>query len=143
MPTAELTISRWLRFRRWQISVLIIRICFFGRCRVRARSVRKNFHGLKIDKNRLRIAGNSADIAEFAFPAGNDGAGEAIAGDVDGGASHVDEGVDAEDDEDGCGGKVKGCRGCEENEERGGRTAWNTFAGKRRRETHRELLRSS
>ncbi len=96
---------------------------------------------MKIEKNQLHIARNGADITEFAFPAGDDAAGEAIAGDVDGGASHVDEGVDAEDDEDGFSGKVKGCRGCEKNEERGARNACNTFAGKHKRENHQELLR--
>jgi len=55
---------------------------------------------LKIERNRLRIVRNGAAIAEFAFPASDDGAGEAIAGDVDGGTSHVDEGVDSEKYED-------------------------------------------
>ena len=96
---------------------------------------------MKIDKNRLPTARNSADIAEFAFPAGNDGAGEAIAGDVDGGASHVDEGVDAKDDEDRLGGEMEGGGGREEDDEHGARNSRDTLAGKHEREDHEQLLR--
>ena len=78
---------------------------------------------------------------EFIFPAGDYGAGQAVAGYVDGGACHVNEGVDAEHDEDGFGGEMERGRGCEKDYEDG---AWNsrkTFAGEHEREHHDQLLR--
>jgi len=52
------------------------------------------------DRLRSRLFG-----AEFAFPLGDDGGGETVADDVDDGAAHVHDGVDAEDDEDGLDGQ--------------------------------------
>ncbi len=57
--------------------------------------------------------------AEDAFPAGDHDRGQAVADDVDRGAGHVGEGVNAEDDEDGFGGQVEGGGGGQQHDERG------------------------
>ena len=78
---------------------------------------------------------------EFIFPAGDYGAGQTVAGYVDGGASHVDKGIDAEDNENRFGWEMEARGGGEKNKEGGARYAGNAFAGKHERKNHQELLR--
>lgn len=79
-------------------------------------------------------------FAEFAFPAGDDGGGEAVADEVDGGAGHVHEFVHADDQEDAFEGEVEGDEGAGEDDLGGAGDAGHAFAGEHEGDDDGELL---
>src|ERR1035437_8053384 len=77
---------------------------------------------------------------EFAFPAGDDGGGQAVADYVHGGTAHVHQRIDAEDHQDGGGGNVKRGSRRQQNHQGGARNAGDSLAGEHERGQHDDLL---
>ena len=77
---------------------------------------------------------------EFAFPAGDDGGGEAIADEIDCGACHVHEFVDADDEDDAFEREAEGDEGAGEDDLGGAGDAGHAFAGEHEGEHDGDLL---
>src|SRR6266852_69723 len=77
------------------------------------------------------------------FPTGDDYGGQAVAEDVYGGAAHVHELIDGEEEEKRLGGEMEGGGGGEDDHERGAGYASGAFAADEQREEHDRLLGDS
>src|SRR5712692_8295519 len=86
------------------------------------------------------LTGNGGAGGEFAFPAGNDDASDAIAENGDGRSPHVHELIDGEEKEKRFHGQVKRSCHAENNQQRSARHAGGSFAADQQRQNHQNLL---
>ena len=90
----------------------------------------------------LGAEGDSA-LFHCAFPSGDYGGCHAVAEDVHAGAAHIDEGVNAEDHEDGGGGDVQAAGGGQQDDQDCAGNAGDALAGEQEGCEHDELLADS